>query len=164
MILSGKMWLYRFLILSNILCLSLLWDSHRAFEVLNEPQLSAQLSADTQRVVSGPIRTRWWHLKGAPRTRDGFPQLRNSASLKLQQEAEFRDRLMESHYAFWLRSLSFVLVVWEHRASSPRRRKTVISALCSLCCTSDSQFSHFLAFIHFNSSASSAISLAILVC
>lgn len=42
-------------------------------------------------------------------------------------------------------------------------RKTAISALCSLCCTSDSPFSHFLAFIHFNSSASWAISLAILV-
>lgn len=43
-------------------------------------------------------------------------------------------------------------------------RKTAISALCSLCCTSDSPFSHFLAFIHFNSSAGRAISLAILVC
>lgn len=43
-------------------------------------------------------------------------------------------------------------------------RKTAISALCSLCCTSDSPFSHFLAFIRFNSSASWAISLAILVC
>lgn len=43
-------------------------------------------------------------------------------------------------------------------------RKTAISALCSLCCTSDSPFSHFLAFIRFNSSAGWAISLAILVC
>lgn len=36
---------------------------------------------------------------------------------------------------------------------SPWLRKTAISALCSLCCTSDSPFFHFLAFIRFNSSA-----------
>lgn len=64
-----------------------------------------------------PVGTGRQHLKGALRTRDVFPQLRNpSASLHLQQEAEFWDRLMGSHYAFWLCSLSFVLVVWEHRA------------------------------------------------
>lgn len=62
-------------------------------------------------------------IKAVPRSRDVFPQLGNSASLKLQQEAEFRDRLMESHYVFWLRSLSFVVVVWEHRACSPPGRE-----------------------------------------
>lgn len=54
-------------------------------------------------VVSGPIRAGWGYSKGVPRSRDGFPQFRNSAALKLQQEAEFRDRLMDNHYAFWLR-------------------------------------------------------------
>lgn len=89
----------------------LLPDSLRAFKPLSEPRLGAQLPADTQGVVSGPIRAGWGYSKGAPGSRDGFPQLTNSASLKLQQEAEFRDRLMDNHYAFWLRSLSFVLLV-----------------------------------------------------
>lgn len=69
------------LIVSNILYLNLLPDSHRAFKPLSEPLLSTQLSADTQGVVSGPIRTGWGYSKGAPESRDGFPQLRNSASL-----------------------------------------------------------------------------------
>lgn len=89
----------------------LLPDSLRAFKPLREPRLGAQLPADTQGVVSGPIRAGWGYSKGLPGSRDGFPQLTNSASLKLQQEAEFRDRLMDNHYAFWLRSLSFVLLV-----------------------------------------------------
>lgn len=100
-----------FLLVFNILYLGVLTDSHGAFKPLSEPQLSAQLSADKQGVVPGPIRADWGYSKGALRSRDGFPQLRSSASLKLQQEAEFRDRLMDNHYAFWLRSLSFVLVV-----------------------------------------------------
>lgn len=149
---------------SNILCLSLLTESEVASKLLNEPQLRAQLPADTQKHVSRPHKDEVAVFIGCTRDTWQIPTAQKRCFPRATTGSSFGDRLMESHYAFWLRSLLFVVVVWEHRACSPRQRKTVISALCSLCCTSDSPFSHFLAFIHFNSSASWAISLAILLC
>lgn len=109
---------------------------------LCEPRLHASFSPDAQVVVTGPIRT--------DLSRVEFPQLRNSASPKLQQEAKYRDRLMDNHY---VSGSNLYYLCKNIEPLAPRHRRTVISALCSLCRISDSPFFHFSAFIHFNSSS-----------
>lgn len=65
-------------------------------------------------------------------------------------------------------SLSLPLIctsaVWTWHLKPPWQTKTVISALCSLCFTSDCPFSYFLSFILFNSSSIWSISPESLLC
>lgn len=114
--------------------------------------------------VSGPALPQGWcHLKGGLGSHDVLPPQRTLHFPRaMTGNTQSWDRLMSSHYTFWLCWLSFVQPVCEHGASCPpgRERKSYLHFVHYVAQVI-SPFSYFLAFILFNSPTGWAISPAI---